>query len=156
MVLYTETMAITGTLFTMSAGNINRSRPYVYNTGLDTATRIDKNAQRAFFAGHTAATAAGYFFYGKGLPGFKPRQQGNSICVGVCLSCACIGGLPPLQGWNALSDRQPVRLCSRSGGWHFGAATSQDKTIAKFEFHTLRRCKCKRIVAGVQYQVNNV
>src|SRR6478672_11423106 len=57
MVLFVETMAVTGATFTLAAGSVQRSRPLVYNTSLPMADRVDKDAQRAFFAGHTAATA---------------------------------------------------------------------------------------------------
>lgn len=105
MVLYTETMAITGTLFTMSAGNINRSRPYVYNTGLDTATRIDKNAQRAFFAGHTAATAAATFFMAKVFNDLNPGSKAVPYVWAFASAVpALVGYLRYKAGMHFLTD----------------------------------------------------
>ncbi|MGI8637194.1 MAG: hypothetical protein ACR2KZ_17520, partial [Segetibacter sp.] len=79
MVLYTETMAITGAMFTMATGNVYRSRPYVYNTNNPTVVTTDfkreKDSQRAFFAGHTAATAAATFFMAKAFADFNPDSK---------------------------------------------------------------------------------
>ncbi len=105
MVMYTETMAITGTLFTMSAGNINRSRPYVYNTSLDTGTRTDKNAQRAFFAGHTAATAAATFFMAKVFHDLNPGSKAEPFVWAFAASVpALVGYLRYKAGMHFLSD----------------------------------------------------
>ena len=105
MVLYTETMAITGTLFTMSAGNINRSRPYVYNTSLDTSTRIDKNAQRAFYAGHTAATAAATFFMAKVFQDLNPGSKATPYVWAFASAVpALVGYLRYKAGMHFLTD----------------------------------------------------
>ncbi len=105
MVLYTETMAITGTLFTMSAGNINRSRPYVYNTSLSTEMRIDKNAQRAFFAGHTAATAAATFYMAKVFSDFNPNSKARPYVWAFAASVpALVGYLRYKAGMHFLTD----------------------------------------------------
>lgn len=60
MVLYTQTMAITSSMFTIAAGAINRSRPLVYgNAPMD--LKLAGKSQRSFYAGHTAASAAATF-----------------------------------------------------------------------------------------------
>lgn len=71
-VLLVETMATTGALYTFTAGLVDRSRPLVYNTSLDQHVRTEKGAQRSFFAGHTAATAAASFFAAKVFHDFHP------------------------------------------------------------------------------------
>jgi hypothetical protein len=75
LVLYTETMAVTGAIFTMATGTIYRSRPYVYGTKAPYDLRLDKNSQRAYFAGHTAATAAATFFMAKVFADFNPDSK---------------------------------------------------------------------------------
>ena len=72
LAMYVETMAVTGTLFTMATGNIYRSRPYVYGTLVNPAGRKDNDAQRSFYAGHTAATAAASFYAAKVFSDFNP------------------------------------------------------------------------------------
>lgn len=105
LVLYTETMAITGALFTMTTGNVYRSRPYVYNTGLSPQKRSDKNAQRAFFAGHTAATAAATFFMAKAFQDFNPGSKAIPYMWVFAASVpATVGYLRYKAGMHFLSD----------------------------------------------------
>ncbi|MCW3106065.1 MAG: PA-phosphatase [Segetibacter sp.] len=105
MVLYTETMAITGALFTMSTGNVYRSRPYVYNTNLDPAFRRDKNSQRAFYAGHTAAAAAATFFMAKAFSDFNPDSKAKPYVWAFAATVpAVVGYLRYKAGMHFLSD----------------------------------------------------
>jgi len=64
LVLYTETMAITGAVFTMATGNVYRSRPYVYGTKAPYDLRLDKNSQRAFFRRPYCSYSGSHLFYG--------------------------------------------------------------------------------------------
>jgi len=78
--LYLETMAITGALFTISAGAIHRSRPYVYTDKNGQVTtpedrRRDARSQRSFYAGHTAATASASFYTAKVFQDFNPDSK---------------------------------------------------------------------------------
>src|SRR5690606_7423061 len=50
-VLYLETMATTGGLFTISEGAINRGRRLVLSEEAQMRKRLDKDSQRSFFAG---------------------------------------------------------------------------------------------------------
>lgn len=103
--LYLETMAVTGTLFTMSTGNIYRSRPLVYGTKAPTDVRVDKNNQRSFFAGHTAATAAACFFTAKVFSDFNPDAKGKAIVWAVAAATpAVVGYLRYKAGMHFLSD----------------------------------------------------
>lgn len=105
MVLYTETMAITGALFTMSTGNVYRSRPYVYNATLPMDFRKDKNSQRAFFAGHTAATAAATFFMAKAFADFNPDSKAKPYVWAFAAAVpALVGYLRYKAGMHFFSD----------------------------------------------------
>jgi opacity protein-like surface antigen len=105
MVLYTETMAITGTVFTMATGNVYRSRPYVYNTSLDPSFRKEKDSQRAFFAGHTAATAAATFFMAKAFADFNPDSKAKPYVWAFAAAVpAVVGYLRYKAGMHFLSD----------------------------------------------------
>jgi membrane-associated phospholipid phosphatase len=105
MVLYLETMAVTGTLFTLSAGLADRSRPYVYgeNTPLD--KRLGKTGQRSFFAGHTAATAAATFYTAQAFADFNPDSKLKPVVWGVAAAVpALVGYLRYKGGMHFLSD----------------------------------------------------
>lgn len=71
-VLFLESMATTGALYTISAGVVNRSRPLVYNTNVPEELRTESGAQRSFLGGHTAATATATFFTAKVFNDFHP------------------------------------------------------------------------------------
>lgn len=109
MVLYLETMAITGALFTMSAGYINRPRPLVYGTeatgGASDGKRKSKNSQRSFFAGHTAATAAASFFAAKVFADFNPDSKLKPYVWGAAaLTASSVGYMRLKAGQHFLSD----------------------------------------------------
>jgi len=105
LLMYTETMAITGALFTMATGNVYRSRPYVYNTSLDPEFRKDKNSQRAFYAGHTAATAAATFYMAKVFADFNPTSKAKPYVWGVAAAVpALVGYMRYKAGMHFLSD----------------------------------------------------
>jgi membrane-associated phospholipid phosphatase len=105
LVMYTETMAITGALFTMAAGTVQRSRPFVYGTEAPLYQRLSGNNQRSFFAGHTAATAAATFFTAKVFQDFHPHSSLNPFIWIVAASVpAAVGYLRYKAGMHFLSD----------------------------------------------------
>jgi membrane-associated phospholipid phosphatase len=73
--LFVETIGITGALYTLSAGLVYRSRPFVYgeNTPLD--IRLGKGGQRSFYGGHVAATAAASFFMARVYKDFNGKTK---------------------------------------------------------------------------------
>ncbi len=104
-VLFIETMATTGALFTMSAGLVQKSRPLVYNTSLPEEKRMAKDEQRSFFAGHTAATAAATFFAAKVYNDFHPDSNLKPLVWGVAAAIpASVGYLRIKAGKHFLTD----------------------------------------------------
>jgi hypothetical protein len=80
LVMYTEALAITSTLYTLTAGSIDRSRPLVYpdkngNFRAPLSKRESKNSQRSFYAGHVAAAATGSFFAAKVFCDLNPDSK---------------------------------------------------------------------------------
>ena len=110
LALYVETMAITGSLFTMSAGLVHRSRPYVYTdkNGINTTDlgrRKDKDSQRSFYAGHTAATAGASFYAAKVFQDFNPDSKLKPIIWGIAAALPAITGYYRYKGgMHFLSD----------------------------------------------------
>jgi membrane-associated phospholipid phosphatase len=108
--LYLETMGITGALFTLSAGAIHRSRPYVYTdeNGQNTTEigrRRDKDSQRSFFAGHTAAAAGASFFTAKVFHDMNPDSKLKPVVWGVAAAIPAITGYYRYKGgMHFLSD----------------------------------------------------
>ena len=80
IVMYTESLAITATLYTLTAGNVQRSRPLVYpdkngNYRAPLDKRESKNSQRSFYAGHAAATASASFFAAQVFSDLHPNSK---------------------------------------------------------------------------------
>ena len=104
-VLFIETMATTGALFTITAGMVEKSRPLVYNTSLSTEARVANDEQRSFFAGHTAATAAATFFAAKVYNDFNPDSPYRPLVWGVAAAIpATTGYLRIRAGKHFLTD----------------------------------------------------
>lgn len=104
-VLYVESMAMTGALFTITAGLVQKSRPLVYNKNLPLKDRMDSDEQRSFFAGHTAATAAASFFTAKIFHDFNPDSPLRPYIWGVAAAIpATVGYLRIRAGKHFLTD----------------------------------------------------
>lgn len=104
-VLFIESMATTGALFTITAGLVEKSRPLVYNTSLSTESRTANDEQRSFFAGHTAATASATFFAAKVFSDFNPDSPYKPVVWGVAAAIpATVGYLRIRAGKHFLTD----------------------------------------------------
>jgi membrane-associated phospholipid phosphatase len=103
--LYVETMAITGAMFTITAGAIDRSRPLVYGTKAPLSLRLAKKSQRSFYAGHTAATAAATFFAAKVFQDFNPDSKAKPYIWTIAAAIPAVTGyLRYKSGMHFLSD----------------------------------------------------
>ncbi len=104
-VLFVESMATTGALFTLTAGLVHKSRPLVYNTSIPIEDRIGNDEQRSFYAGHTAATASATFFAAKVFHDFNPDSPWKPAVWGVAAAIpATVGYLRIKAGKHFLSD----------------------------------------------------
>jgi len=103
--LFLESMASTGALYTITAGLVNKSRPYVYNEGLGLNRRLSANGQRSFFSGHTAVTANATFFVAKVYQDFNPGSPGIPyVWAGAITLPAIVGALRIEAGQHFLTD----------------------------------------------------
>lgn len=104
-VLYLETMATVGAMFTITAGAVYKSRPLVYNESLPMSERRDKDAQRSFFGGHVAATSAATFFTAKVYQDFNPNSRAIPyIWTGAVAIPVFVGYLRTTSGKHFLTD----------------------------------------------------
>ncbi|HET8885494.1 MAG TPA: phosphatase PAP2 family protein [Salinimicrobium sp.] len=105
MVLFVETMATTGAIYTLTAGTVQRSRPFVYNESLSDTKRKSNNSQRSFFAGHTAATASATFFAAKVYQDFNPDSPYIPyVWAGAAIIPASVAYLRTTSGNHFLTD----------------------------------------------------
>ncbi len=104
-ILFIESMATTGALYTITAGLVNRSRPLVYNENISDDLRREAGARRSFFAGHTAATASATFFAAKVFNDFNPDSWATPyVWTAAALVPAWVGYLRLEGGKHFLSD----------------------------------------------------
>lgn len=104
-VLYLETMATVGAMFTITAGAVHKSRPLVYNENLPMKERMDNDAQRSFFGGHVAATSAATFFTAKVFQDFYPESPAIPyVWTGAVAIPAFVSYLRTTSGKHFLSD----------------------------------------------------
>jgi membrane-associated phospholipid phosphatase len=105
MAMYLETIAITGSLYTITAGLVYRSRPFVYGDKAPLEKRLDKGAQRSFYGGHVATTAAATFFTAKVFQDFNPNSKLTPyLYTGAGALTVLMGYMRYKAGYHFLSD----------------------------------------------------
>lgn len=105
--IYLESMATTAALFSITAGAVNKSRPYVYDDSGVTILerRTGSNGQRSFYSGHVAATATATFFAAKVYSDFNPDGRGKAIIwTSAAVLPAAVGVLRIEGGQHFLTD----------------------------------------------------
>ncbi len=105
--MYIESLATTAALFTITAGLVDKSRPYVYDNSGDTGEdrRFKNNGQRSFYSGHVAATATATFFAAKAYSDFNPDASGKAfVWVGAAVLPAAVGVFRMEAGQHFLTD----------------------------------------------------
>ena len=103
--LFLKSMATTGALYGVTAGLVNKSRPYVYNENLNFSRRTSGNGQRSFYSGHTAATATATFFVAKVYQDFNPNSPGIPyVWAGAAVLPAAVAYLRMEAGQHFLTD----------------------------------------------------
>jgi hypothetical protein len=103
--LYLETMAITGAIFTMSNGNVERVRPNAYSPNVSLSEKMRSNTKNAFYGGHNSATAAATFFAAKVFHDFNPDSPAKPyIWAAAATTPAIVSYLRLKAGKHFLSD----------------------------------------------------
>lgn len=105
--LYIESLATTAAMYTITAGLVDRSRPYVYDNSGDTDDdrRFLNNGQRSFYSGHVAATATATFFAAKAYSDFNPDAEGKVfVWAGAAALPAAVGIFRMEAGQHFLTD----------------------------------------------------
>ncbi|WP_162052328.1 phosphatase PAP2 family protein [Pontibacter pamirensis] len=105
-VLYVETMAITGALFTVTNGYFPRNRPLTYSPDVSDSEKMRGNAQSSLYSGHTAASASAAFFAAKVFHDFNPDSPARPyVWAAAAAVPATVGYLRLRAGKHFLSDK---------------------------------------------------
>lgn len=104
--MFLETMAISGALYTLTAGAISRSRPLVYpGSTASVDSKTSNNSQRSFFAGHVSASASATFFAAQVFSDFNPDSKAKPwVWAGAAVIPAVVGYFRYEAGQHFLSD----------------------------------------------------
>lgn len=105
--LYIESLATTAAVYTITAGLVNRSRPYVYDDSGTTSRRrrMSNNGQRSFYSGHVAATATATFFAAKAFSDFNPDSNARVwVWTTAATLPAAVGYFRMQAGQHFLTD----------------------------------------------------
>ncbi|GAA0873144.1 hypothetical protein GCM10009117_22910 [Gangjinia marincola] len=115
--MYVQSMAITGALYSLSAGLITRYRPLTYNKSLPFEKRTHSKNTRSFFGGHVAATATATFFTAKIYNDFNPNGGYTDIVwVGAVAIPLFVAYLRTKAGKHFLSDNVVGFLVGMTSG----------------------------------------
>ncbi|MDX5418159.1 MAG: phosphatase PAP2 family protein [Hymenobacteraceae bacterium] len=103
--LYLQTMAVTGAIFTMSNGNVERVRPNAYSPDVDLSEKMRGNTKNAFYGGHNSATAAATFFAAKVFHDYNPDSPARPyVWAAAATVPAAVSYLRLKAGKHFLSD----------------------------------------------------
>lgn len=73
--MFLETMALTGAGYWMTAGAVDKFRPYTYNKEVPLKRRMNKHSKNSFYGGHPSVTAAGTFFMAQVYNDYHPDKN---------------------------------------------------------------------------------
>ncbi len=139
LVLYIESLSVTSSLFTLTDGILSRSRPLVYGTLASPQERMNKNNQRSFFAGHTAATASATFYAAKIFHDLNPSSKAKPYVWAVAAAVpAVVGYMRYKSGFHFLSDNLLGYAVGAASGilipeWHKSKASKNVSFVPQSE-----------------------
>lgn len=77
--MYMQALALTGTIYTISAMSANRFRPYAYNPDVPMSKRSRGGSRNSFFGGHPAVVGTSTFFMAKVYADYHPEMRNKWI-----------------------------------------------------------------------------
>jgi len=103
--MYVEVAGVTIGLSELSKGLARRARPYAYDPEVPMAERLDSDARKSFFSGHTATAAAMCFLTAKVFSDYSDNRTAEALVwTGAILAPAVVGYLRVDAGQHFPSD----------------------------------------------------
>ena len=91
-IMYLETLLLTSSIRSITKGFISRNRPYVYYPDAPMEKKLDVEAKRSFFSGHTATAFSTTLFMASVYSEYYPRSKYKSyIWGGAILFSSLVG-----------------------------------------------------------------
>lgn len=91
-VLFSEVFLANMVITNFTKISIQRSRPFLYNPTAPMSRKLHKDAQLAFFSGHTSMTSALCFFTAKVFQDYHPNNKFNPLIWSTMASIPAITG----------------------------------------------------------------
>jgi len=103
--MYVEVAGVTVGLTELSKGLARRARPYAYDPEAPMAERLDPDARKSFFSGHTSTAAAMCFLTAKVFSDYSDNRTAEALVwTGAILAPAVVGYLRVDAGKHFPSD----------------------------------------------------
>lgn len=90
-IMYIEALGLTGSIYTMTAANVNKFRPLVYSEEAPMSERTSSGAKNSFFGGHPSLTATSTFFAAKVFSDYYPERKGMHVILYSAATLATLG-----------------------------------------------------------------
>jgi membrane-associated phospholipid phosphatase len=91
-VMYLQTMMFANFFPLISKGRVQRIRPYVYNDDVPMDNKLDSNARRSFYSGHTTNAFASAVFFSVTYSRYYPDSRWKPYVWGGSLGLASLVG----------------------------------------------------------------
>lgn len=104
-IMYMQTIGLSAMGYALTAGSIDKYRPYAYNSNAPMKRRMSSHAKNSFYCGHPSVMAAGSFFTAKVYSDYYPKSTVSralwSYAVASTVTC---GYLRYRGGYHFPSD----------------------------------------------------
>jgi hypothetical protein len=103
--MYLQTVGISAAGYALTAGTVDKYRPYAYNCNAPMKRRMSSHAKNSFYCGHPSVMAAGAFFTAKVYSDYYPRSaKSYALWSYAAASTVACGYLRYKGGYHFPSD----------------------------------------------------
>jgi hypothetical protein len=92
--MYLQTIGLSAMGYALTAGTVNKYRPYAYNKDVPMKRRCSSHAKNSFYCGHPSVMAAGAFFTAKVYSDYYPHSVKSralwSYAVASTITCGVL------------------------------------------------------------------
>jgi membrane-associated phospholipid phosphatase len=81
LLMYWEAIALTGTIYSITAAHVDKYRPLAYSDEAPMKERQEDGSKNSFPGGHPSITAAASFFVAKVFSDYYPHRKGMKIAL---------------------------------------------------------------------------
>lgn len=103
--MYIQTVGLSAAGYALTAGTVDKYRPYAYNSNAPMKRRMSSHAKNSFYCGHPSVMAAGSFFTAKVYSDYYPKSKTSyALWSYAAASTVACGYLRYKGGYHFPSD----------------------------------------------------